>query len=174
MLNLAEKKILGGRAVIVTVTGPFNGETGSRIEDYLTDILQRGISVIIIDCSSVEYMSSGGIGSFLFVSKKVKARGGLMVIYDMPAEIRALFRVLDMDRLITAAPDKTSAVSLAEKFLETSRDPGIFMPDLYPEPLLVECEKCSSMIRIKSPGEYLCPECRTKICATTNMSIIFE
>lgn len=45
---------------------------------------------------------------------------------------------------------------------------------VYNNPIIVECKKCKALIRVKGPGEYFCPDCRSVFMAKKDQTLIFD
>lgn len=42
------------------------------------------------------------------------------------------------------------------------------------EPFIVECTRCGALIRIKSPGTWLCPDCHASFSVSDEMTVSYE
>lgn len=64
---------------------------------------------LILDLANVDYLSSSALGKFITLYKKVKAVGGRLVIRNLNAQIRELFKLSDLPWETSEAADKQSS-----------------------------------------------------------------
>ena len=58
------------------------------------------------------------IGTLVAVYKHLRARQGLLVLAGMQPAVEDILRSVNLDKLLTIAPDRASAVDLALEHLE--------------------------------------------------------
>jgi anti-sigma B factor antagonist len=185
MTAIKETIILEGRAAIVSVRGALNGTNSLRMEDYFLGLAGRGIHYILLDAKEISYISSSGIGLIVSVMKIVESKNGLFTLFNCNNEIRSLFNAIGIDKRLNIAANQTEAVAMAERLSLAGSGEGLTKrtvncgtaepsaPLLYNEPLLIECRRCAALIRVKAPGDYICPDCESFFRAAANMNIIF-
>lgn len=174
MLKITEKEVLRDKAAVISLNGTLSSETSAKLEDLMFDVLDRGIVNLIMDAENLAYISSAGLGALLSVIKSIKSKGGIFVIFGLNKEIRTLFRVLKIDETITIAAGLIDGLNTTERYIEEEFKPERSAVETYGEGLLVECKSCASLIRIKGPGSFVCPDCKSAIYATGNMTVLFE
>ncbi|MBP3701095.1 MAG: anti-sigma factor antagonist [Lachnospiraceae bacterium] len=72
-------------------------EIRDRTEEYLRS---AGICHIVFDFSRTTFMDSSGIGALLGRYKRMRERGGSVMIYGADARIRRILRISGVDKLI--------------------------------------------------------------------------
>ncbi len=121
------------KIVIVEVSGPLNSETGSGFEAYIDQIISTKKSLIVIDASKLEFVSSAGIGAFIYSQKKIISGNGYMVICGLSEEISSLFRLLGFDKIFMMAGSRDEAFSIMDKQLELRSDGAVFKSSTQPQ-----------------------------------------
>jgi anti-sigma B factor antagonist len=203
MIYINHREVLEGRVTIVDVSGPLDSETAGDFEDYIRKLLEKSMIYILLDAGEIPHVSSEGIGAMLFIQKRFAEKYGFFVIYSLNREIAALFSLLGFDKVLRIVSSRIEAMEIMDRQMElrdggTADDeepvPGLEgrdleLNDLPPEPdslmdteeekrpeqepLIIECRKCSSLIRTRAPGEYLCPECRARFIVDGDMGVHF-
>ena len=173
MINIAKETILDGQAVLINVKGTLNDVNSVQLEDYCLNLIQNGVRNLLLNASNIRFISSSGIGLAVSLMKKIKEKDGLFIIFNLNNTIRSLFAVLGIEEAFTLAVSQKEAEFMMESFLEQQQFGGIPVKT-YKEPLLIECDNCSASIRVKGPGDYICPDCQNRFYATGDMNIIFK
>ena len=64
---------------------------------------------LLIDMSSVTYMDSASIGWLLSTKKQLAAGGGAMALYGLQPNVRQIFDLLRVDRVVNLREDEAAA-----------------------------------------------------------------
>ena len=78
---------------------------------------------------------------------------------------------------VTEEPSPVSEEAKAELQTEPAQVPG--EPTLqegetvFAQPLIVECEECSSFVRVHSSGQFMCPSCHVEFHVERDGTVIF-
>ncbi|MEN6520671.1 MAG: anti-sigma factor antagonist [Armatimonadota bacterium] len=69
-----------GQPPLVTLTGEVNYESTDSIKEAIEGLLHDGLTRIAMDCSSVDFIDSSGIGTIIRWAQKLRAAGGELVL----------------------------------------------------------------------------------------------
>src|SRR3954454_12351208 len=89
---------------VVGLSGEVDVYTSPRVKQEIVDLLNRGLTRIIVDTTKVEYLDSTGLGVLIGGLKRARERDGdLRLICDNPRilrifEITGLTKIFDIDR----------------------------------------------------------------------------
>jgi anti-anti-sigma factor len=180
------------RAAVVEVEGPLDSYTSPDFEDYINQLLDKNILFILFDGGKMDYVSSEGIGLFLFLQKKISEANGFFVMFNVLEEAMTLYRLLGFDKVFRIAESRADALQIMDRQMEL-REKGVTEepqpvaaapvaaqappPPAAPETKektvkgpqtdlgssVVECTGCRSLIRVYHDGSYLCPFCNVEI-----------
>lgn len=180
------------RAAVVEVEGPLDSYTSPDFEDYINQLLDKNILFILFDGGKMDYVSSEGIGLFLFLQKKISEANGFFVMFNVSDEAMTLYRLLGFDKVFRIAESRADALQIMDRQMEL-RERGVTEepqpvaaapvaaqappPPAAPETKektvkvpqtdlgssVVECTGCRSLIRVYHDGSYLCPFCNVEI-----------
>ncbi len=197
MIFISHTDILDGRALLLEISGQLDSGTSADFEDYINETISRNIRFIIFDAGKLEFVASEGIGVLIFVQKKIVNLNGFFLIINMPDEIRSLFTILGFEKIFTFAESRIDAMQMIDRQIELrennsdvlsgntaddeikqgeispgkSIEPG---PGVFPNPVIIECIKCRSLIKIKEPGDYLCSDCSEKFSINEDQIVSFS
>jgi len=89
---------------VVALTGEVDVYTSPRLKQEIVDLLNQGLTRIVVDTTKVEYLDSTGLGVLIGGLKRARERDGdLRLICDSPRilrifEITGLTKIFDIHR----------------------------------------------------------------------------
>jgi anti-sigma B factor antagonist len=122
VINHAE--ILEKRAAVVEIDGPLDSYTSPDFEDYINQLLNKNILFILFDGDKMDYVSSEGIGLFLFLQRKISEANGFFVMFNVSNEAMTLYRLLGFDKVFRIAESRADALQIMDRQMEL-RDKGL-------------------------------------------------
>lgn len=84
---------------ILRVSGRVDGETAPEFERICHQAIAPGDRYLVLDFSSLDYISSAGLSSILSAGKVMDARSGRLVLCGLTKRMRQLFRFSGLDAL---------------------------------------------------------------------------
>jgi len=165
MVKITEKKTPDRKNMLIEVEGALEVSGSSHLEDYLLDLIDRGHSNILLNAERVSKLGSAGIGLLLYITCRAKSSGGSFVIFGLNYDDSLLIENLGIDKILHVAKNLSEALELAD----LSRG-----NNAYDQPLVIKCKECSTLVRVKRPGEYMCPKCLMRFRTDSNMKVIFK
>lgn len=82
--------------VVVTPAGSINSSTVPHLDAELNRLMQAGKSLIVIDFSQTEFISSSGVGLLIGTVSVLRDKGGDMVLMKLPKLVNDIFEVLNI------------------------------------------------------------------------------
>jgi anti-anti-sigma factor len=82
-----------------TVKGRIDALSSAEIHKGFDNLIQAGERVIVVDLTSVDYISSAGLRVFLSVQKKLKTIGGEIVLIKPVSSVLEVFETSGLDQL---------------------------------------------------------------------------
>jgi anti-sigma B factor antagonist len=109
MMNLRTEDVNS----ILIVSVPTMDLDASKADEFKKSAgpLVQGHSRVIMDLSGIGFMDSAGLGAILSVFKKVRADGGQFRVFGLSEEVKALFELVRMQRLLEVYSDRETAIS---------------------------------------------------------------
>lgn len=87
------------QGTVVFVSGEIDIYTAQRFKERIYNIVDSNESDITIDCSSLNYIDSTGLGIFVGALKKTKLKGKDIHIRNISDNIKKLFIITGLDKL---------------------------------------------------------------------------
>ena len=97
---------------IVNIQGEITSLKSSELQTVITGIQNDGIHDIAFDLKHLSYICSLGIGVLARTCSELKKINGKMVVYNPSSEVRKLFKLLRLDRIIPIASNRSEAIEL--------------------------------------------------------------
>ena len=86
------KKTAEGSILTLSVSGRLETITAPQL-DAEVQALPEDVAELVMEISSLEYVSSAGLRVFLMAHKKMKSRGGAMKISGANASVKKVFDI---------------------------------------------------------------------------------
>jgi anti-sigma B factor antagonist len=84
---------------IIQPSGILDGTKASQFRLEISDLVEAGADVVLIDFQDVTFMDSSGLGALVLALKTVRAAGSQLVVCSINEQIRILFELTSMDRV---------------------------------------------------------------------------
>jgi anti-sigma B factor antagonist len=107
-MNLAVEK----RDDIAIVTIPVEELDAGNTPEFkreMTAVLDT-YTKIVLDLTGLQFTDSSGLGAFLSCLKKLNAKGGELKLCGVEKQVRAIFELVRMDRILDIVDNKEEAV----------------------------------------------------------------
>ncbi|MFO5472469.1 MAG: STAS domain-containing protein [Dolichospermum sp.] len=91
---------------VIVISGNFNASTSSEFHKNIQEVIASDIKIVLIDCHSVTFMDSSGLGALVLTFKTLQESGIKMVICSINEQVRILFELTGIDSIFTIVPNK--------------------------------------------------------------------
>ena len=103
------KRLQEDGADVLVLIGEIDASSSIELDLAIAKSVGEGYSKILIDCSSLEYISSAGLGVFMSYVEEFKDRGVTMVLFGMNEKVTNTFSILGLNELLKIGKDKIEA-----------------------------------------------------------------
>lgn len=79
--------------VVVSVQGKIDAVTAPEFEKAMSNLIAQGENVFLFNFSGLEYISSAGLRSILATSKKLKPKGGNILLSGLKGPVKDVFKI---------------------------------------------------------------------------------
>jgi anti-anti-sigma factor len=101
-------------AIIVAVKGRMDAVSAPELEDRLGDWMDKGETQIIIDLGGLDYISSAGLRIILATAKKLKDKGGQLLLACLTKMVKEVFEISGFSAIIPIYESVESALAEVE------------------------------------------------------------
>ena len=138
--------------IIIYLNGYIDTYNSSVFQKRIQKVVEAGYVNLVFNCSSLNYVSSTGIGSFTAFLKMVKAKSGDIVLLDIQPKVYELFQLLGFSQFFNIRATITEAVAV---FLSGASNENSVFPKVF------GCPVCSKRLKATKAGRFRCSECKS-------------
>src|SRR5687767_12374391 len=103
------KRLQEDGADVIALIGEIDASSSIELDLAIAKSVGEGFSKILIDCSSLDYISSAGLGVFMSYIEEFKDRQVKMVLFGMNDKVANTFSILGLNELLKIGKDKVQA-----------------------------------------------------------------
>jgi anti-sigma B factor antagonist len=108
--------------LVVSVHGDLDLHSADQLGDRLVAAVDRGVTLLVVDLSDVEFVDSQGLGALLRGTRRFGAgKDGFRLVVPAP-EIRRVFEITALDQVF--ALDESREAAIAAGSTTTMEDTG--------------------------------------------------
>lgn len=82
--------------LILDIKGRMDAITSPQVREKIMGIIDRGETKILLDCSSLEYISSAGLRVMFEAAYRIQGLSGRIGCYGVNANVRKIFNLADL------------------------------------------------------------------------------
>ncbi|MEM7183654.1 MAG: STAS domain-containing protein [Spirochaetota bacterium] len=116
------------KILVINLKGSLDTSSSIDFYDYVNNKLSEGYSKFIINCESLNYVSSAGISIILRLKRRLQDKNAVLVYCQINKEIHLLFHFFGLDKQLVIAEDKNSAKQVIDNLMD-SEDEKVFQPE---------------------------------------------
>lgn len=97
---------------VIIITGEVDASSSIELDNAINDAIKSGSKKMLVDCTSLEYISSAGLGVFMSYLEEFKKNDINLIIYGLNDKVANVFEILGLDQLLKIEGTKAEAKSL--------------------------------------------------------------
>ncbi len=146
--------------MFIYLSGYIDTYNSSFFQKQIQKVMDAGFINLIFNCSSLNYVSSTGIGSFTVFLKVVKPKGGDVILLEIQPKVYEVFQLLGFSQFFNIKSTADEAIAF---FSNGGSDSGssVF-------PLVISCLVCNKKLRATKSGRFRCSGCRSILAINEN------
>ena len=109
------KRLQEDGADVIVLIGEIDASSSIELDLAIAKSVGEGYSRILIDCTSLEYISSAGLGVFMSYIEEFKDRSITMVLFGMNDKVANTFEILGLNELLKIGRDKVEAKQMVNE-----------------------------------------------------------
>jgi anti-anti-sigma factor len=95
----------------VTLSGHLDSATSGEFEKSLQGLFQAEGERVLMDFSSLDYISSAGLRVVLMAAKRAKQSHGHLVLFGLQSHVREIFEISGFLKILVIAADRETALT---------------------------------------------------------------
>ncbi|MDQ1438306.1 MAG: anti-sigma factor antagonist [Acidimicrobiaceae bacterium] len=85
---------------VVAVRGEVDLATAPALKNCLLDLVAGGVTEIVVDLSSTDFLDSTGLGAVVAAYKRVRVHEGHLKLVATSARVKRVFEITNLDRVV--------------------------------------------------------------------------
>ena len=97
---------------VVAVRGVINfGESARQFSSFLKELLDAGVSAVLVDMSEIDSVDSTGLGELVGYLQRFEKEGRRLALYRPHRRILSLLRLTRLDEIFLIFEDRSEAIA---------------------------------------------------------------
>lgn len=138
--------------VTINLNGYIDTYNSVYFQKQIGKVVAAGFANLIFNCSSLNYVSSTGIGSFTAFLKLVKPKGGDVVLLNIQPKVYEVFQLLGFSQFFNIKESYEDATQFFKNGAPVTS--SIF-------PKVFNCPVCSRRLKATKSGRFRCSDCKS-------------
>ena len=84
---------------VVKLSGIVNTTSSQELREHMTQLLESGAKIVLVDCQDVAFMDSSALGALVLAFKTLREADTRLVLCSINEQIRILFELTGMDNV---------------------------------------------------------------------------
>ncbi|WP_427157790.1 STAS domain-containing protein [Aliinostoc sp. HNIBRCY26] len=91
---------------VIEPAGILDGIRGNQLRREISEVLENGIEILLIDMKQVKFIDSSGLGSLVSAMQLVRNSNAKLFVCSINDQVRMLFELTKMDRVFQVFLDQ--------------------------------------------------------------------
>lgn len=100
-----------GHVHVVSLQGHLDTLSSQPLEERLIKVIEGGERLLLIDCTSLEYVNSSGLKAILVAAKMLETAGGKLVLCGLSPRVLMIFEMIGFTRILAILPTREEALA---------------------------------------------------------------
>ncbi len=100
---------------VITLIGEIDASSSIELDLAIAKSVGEGFIKILVDCHSLDYISSAGLGVFMSYIEEFKDQNIKMVLFGMNDKVANTFEILGLNELLKIAKDRAHAIRMIDE-----------------------------------------------------------
>jgi anti-sigma B factor antagonist len=92
-------KTMSSIVKIVQPSGILDGVSVNQLRREISDIVESGATIVLVDFQDVTFMNSSGLGALVSTLKVVRSAGAELFLCSLSDQVKIIFQLTKMDRV---------------------------------------------------------------------------
>ncbi len=112
-------QVQGENTAVVRLPQQVDFDNASAVGAQCEDLVQRGLTTLVVDASGTEYLDSSGVTMLITLSRTTQARSGTLYLAAFNSHYQQIWHMLGLETVIPLFPTVPAALSVSD-----ARDPA--------------------------------------------------
>jgi anti-anti-sigma factor len=112
---LTVRSVQANEVLVLEPKGRVDSSSVATMDDAFRQALASGAKALMVDMTGVEYISSGGLRSFLLALKEMKKREGRMCLCSLTPNVSKVFKLAGFNTIFDIRSSRDEALAEMRK-----------------------------------------------------------
>ncbi len=103
------------RKVLLRIDGRIDTSSSPVLEKKINQLIEEKHALLMLDFSRVDYLSSAGMRVLLAATKKLKSKGGDLILFSLHTEVADTVRMAGFDKILHICSTEKDALHIKAK-----------------------------------------------------------
>lgn len=103
------KRISEGDYDLITIVGEVDASSSIELDNAISEAVNSNQKKFLVDCTTLDYISSAGLGVFMSHIEDFKRNGISLIIFGLNEKVENVFEILGLDQLLEIKKTKEEA-----------------------------------------------------------------
>lgn len=108
MLTIEKAKV--DQHIVLKLEGEVDASNSVELDLAIQQLMAEKVNKILVDGTSLEYISSAGLGVFMSYLEDFENSGVRFVVFGLNSKVKNVFHILGLDQLLTIEDDEQEAL----------------------------------------------------------------
>ncbi len=94
---------------LITIVGEVDASSSIELDNAISEAVNSSQSKFLVDCTSLDYISSAGLGVFMSHIEDFKRKGITLILFGLNEKVENVFEILGLDQLLEMRKTKEEA-----------------------------------------------------------------
>jgi anti-anti-sigma factor len=104
-----------GDTCVVTAKGRLDGNASADFADHVGRLIESQNPKLLIDFTSIDFVSSAGVWAVLVLSRRIKSAGGSLALCSVRDSVREVLDVSDFASMLSIHSARAEAIAAMGK-----------------------------------------------------------
>lgn len=97
--------------LLITVEGEADASSSIHLDNSIKESIAENHKIILVDCSSLNYISSAGLGVFMSHIGEIEEKEINFILFGLSEKVMNVFNMLGLDQLLTIKSNKEEVLA---------------------------------------------------------------
>jgi anti-anti-sigma factor len=94
------------KVTVLELSGILDGIRGNQLRREVSDIIESGSDILLIDLKEVKFVDSSGLGALVSAMQTVRKADAKLFVCSVNDQVRMLFELTKLDRIFQTFTDQ--------------------------------------------------------------------
>ncbi|UII27930.1 STAS domain-containing protein [Fulvivirga maritima] len=98
-----------GEYEVIKIIGEVDASSSIELDNAINEAVSGGGKKFLVDCTSLDYISSAGLGVFMSYIEEFKKQNIHLILFGLNKKVANVFEILGLDQLLNIEENKVEA-----------------------------------------------------------------